>query len=126
MPRRPGWRSFLATVLLITSCSTSGGAIERLVITNRTSYDLEIAVTDARREGWVPLGRTLRGETSTHEMVADLGDIWIFRFEYAARVLGGELRVGREQLEADDWEVVVPDRVEDRLRAEGIKPSPER
>jgi hypothetical protein len=116
-----------AVVLLVgtsPACLSNNATIERLTIVNRTRYDLEIRVTDAARDGWIVLGRTLRGARTDHELIADLGDVWIFRFEYAAKVLGGELRVDRTQLVQNRWTVEVPDDVDDALERAGIEPSP--
>jgi hypothetical protein len=115
----------VAAAFALASCATGVPTVDRLVVSNPTSYDLEVRVTDGDRDGWVLLGRILRGDKHTIEQIEDLGPVWIFRFEYASDVLGGELRVRREELVGRDWTVEVPRSVEQRLRGEGIGPSPE-
>jgi hypothetical protein len=118
-------RLAVASLLLVVSpaCASSNRTVERLTIVNKTRYDLEIRVTGADRDGWVVLGRTLRGQRTQHDLIEDLGDVWIFRFEYAAKVLGGELRLERTQLARNRWTVEVPDDVDDALRRAGVDPS---
>jgi hypothetical protein len=121
------WSALVVFVVVsCVSCASDGGIVQGLKVVNETVYDLEVRVTDADRGGWVPLGRTRSGETTTHQQVDDVGDVWIFSFEYPGRMDGGELRVSRDVLEDDDWEVRVPDDVEDRLRSAGVEPSDER
>ena len=119
-------RVAVALVLLgvAPACASNSGTVERLTIVNRSKYDLEIQVTDGARDEWILLGRTLRGARTQHALIEDLGDVWIFRFEYAGKVLGGELRVDRTQLARNRWTVEVPDAVDDALRRAGIEPSP--
>jgi hypothetical protein len=106
------------------SCSSSGGTVAQLTITNPTSYDLEIRATNAKHADWVLLGRVQRGETSTEEQVDDLGKVWIFRFDYPGPVFGGELRVSRDELVRSSWKLQVPKTVDQRLRSAGIPASP--
>jgi hypothetical protein len=107
------------------ACATSGAVVDRLTVINATGYDLEISVTDADRDGWTPLGRVRGGETKEHSHVNDVGDVWIFRFEYPGPVDAGELRLTRDALEDDRWRVRVPDDVGRTLRRKGIEPSRE-
>jgi hypothetical protein len=115
---------FVAALLSLAACGSSGGIVQRVIIRNQTSYDLEIRVTDDDRDGWVPLGRTYRESSSTHEQVDDMGDVWIFRFDYAGHVFGGELRIDRDELVRSRWRVEVPEAVATHLRKLGIEPSP--
>ncbi len=118
---------FIATVcVMTTSCMAGGGTIKNLKVTNETVYDLEVFVTGAERDGWVPLGRTRRGETTTHPLVDDVGDVWIFRFDSPGRGTVGEARIARGDLEADEWRMRVPDSVEGSLRRRGVEPSDSR
>ena len=112
-----------ALSLLVVSCTSGGGLVDELKVVNDTTYDLEVRVTDADRDGWVPLGRTRSGETSTHYRVSDVGPVWIFRFEYPGRNDGPEVRMSRDDLAADDWTVRVPETVERALRSDGVEPS---
>lgn len=112
----------LAVALIAVACTTKS-TVDRLTIVNDTRYDLEITVTDGERSGWRLLGRTSRGQARTKEQIEDLGDVWIFRFEYPGPVLAGELRVRRETLERNGWRIEVPRIVEPQLRVKGIEPS---
>ena len=115
----------LAVAAFTVACATDGAVVDRLTVINGTDYDLEISLTGADRDGWTPLGRSRHGETTMHSHVDDVGDVWIFRFEYPGPVSAGELRVTREDLEEDRWRVDVPDDVERALRRRGIDPSRE-
>jgi hypothetical protein len=115
----------LLVALAMTACGGGAGTVDRLTVVNETSYDLEVRITSDERDGWRLLGRTHRGERSVDEQVEDLGEIWIFGFDYGGQPIGDELRVRRSELEADGWVVEVPSEVEDRLRARGVDPSPE-
>lgn len=54
--------------------------------------------------------------------VLDQGDTWIFRFTYAGQ--SAENQVGRDQLDQDEWQVIVPDQLADRLRAASTPETP--
>lgn len=114
----------VALLVSVAACTSGGGTIESLTVVNRTAYDVEVSVTSADRDGWRLLGRVSAGERAVDEQVEDIGDVWIFRFEYGGEPVIDDLRVDRAELEGDEWTVEVPREVEERLQARDEDPSP--
>ena len=95
--------------------------VAELTVVNPTVYKIDVEVQgDGPRR--LELGSVRREQSSTYEDVIDQGARWVFRFSYGG-VPGGELAVSRAQLEADEWRVVVPGDVGERLRLAGLRPS---
>ena len=87
--------------------------VERIVVVNPTAYDVEVAVTDGERDGWLGLGAVEDGTTQQFQAVLDQGDVWIVRF---ADGKGGELQLTRDELRRVGWRIEVPRDTEARLR----------
>ena len=79
--------------------------VERIVVVNPTAYDVEVAVTDGGRDGWLGLGAVEDGATQQFQAVLDQGDVWIVRF---AEGKGGELQLTRDELRRAGWRIEVP------------------
>ena len=112
-----------AALMVPVSAALRGPAfVERVTVVNPLVHDVEV---DARGAGggWLGLGPVSRQEERTTREVADQGSRWVFRFS-SAGVEGAELSVGRAELEAAGWRVVVPARAGERFRAAGLGPSP--
>lgn len=77
------------------------------------------------RDGWQLFGQAARGTSTTKELVADQGPIWVFRFHYAGR-RAGELVIQRDELQRSGWRIEVPPSVAERLRHMGLEPPPDR
>jgi hypothetical protein len=98
--------------------------VDRVAVKNPTGYDLNVDVTSADRDGWLPVTVAAgSGNVTETRDVVDEGDTWIFRFSYAGRP-AGELRVPRAELERDKWQISVPSAIADRLGNLGIRPGP--
>ena len=98
--------------------------VNRVSVTNRTGYDLNVDVTGADHDGWVPISvATGGGSTTATQDVIDQADTWVFRFSYAGRK-AGEISVPRSVLAKNGWRVVVPDEVAKNLGDAGILPGP--
>jgi len=97
--------------------------IDRLTIENPTVYDIHIDASDEEGDGWVAVTTVGRQGTGSTTNVIDQGDVWRFRFRGQGRD-GGELTVARTDLEADGWELTIPDAVGERLAELGAPPSP--
>jgi hypothetical protein len=97
--------------------------ISRINFENPTAYDLHIEVTDAKRDGWMPVGTARRDGTTIAEEIYDIGDVWLFRFGGQGEH-GGELPLTRTQLKQDKWRVQIPAGVGDQLRERGASPPP--
>jgi hypothetical protein len=90
--------------------------VDRVSVVNGTGYDLDVDVTGASRDGWLPLSVGTGGTTTATRDVIDMGDTWVFRFSREG-VSGGELEVSRDELARNGWKVAVPDRVAQELRS---------
>ena len=88
-----------------------------ITVDNSTRYDISIQVTDGQH-GWMPVGTVHSGTSPSLAQVLDQGDPWIFRFSSQGED-GGELRLSRSQLEANQWQVNIPASVGAELRANG-------
>jgi hypothetical protein len=110
-------------LIVVSRLVPDAATVDRVTVRNGTVYDLDVDATGAGRDGWTPVGIAIARSDTSMKDVIDSGDVWIFRFSGQGRD-GGELRVTRSQLEADDWEVSVPASVGDRIRASGAPPSP--
>ena len=98
--------------------------VDRVSVTNRSGYDLNVDVSDANRDGWLPISvATGGGATTRTQDVIDQRDTWIFRFSYAGKN-AGEISVPRAELAQNDWRIAVPGTVAQNLRDAGILPGP--
>jgi hypothetical protein len=123
--RSVAWIAVSAVILVgSASCLGSSNAIDRLTIVNGTPFDVEVKVSDARKESSLILGRAERESSTVNELVTDMGETWVFEFSYGGRVVGG-LTVKRTNLERDGWRIEVPSRVARTMRRYGFEPRPE-
>lgn len=98
--------------------------VDHVSVTNRSGYDLNVDVSDANRDGWLPISvATGGGATTRTQDVIDQDDTWIFRFSYAGKN-AGEISVPRSELADNGWRVAVPGSVAQNLRDAGIQPGP--
>jgi hypothetical protein len=127
---RSRWRSvaWLAVPIVLlglaASCETSE-AIDRLTVVNRTEFDFEVQVSDAKKESWQILGGAEHESSTVNELIADEGPIWVFQFRYGGELID-ELTVKRADLERNRWRVEVPSRIAERMRRLGFEPPPDR
>jgi hypothetical protein len=106
------------TAAVLVSCSGPPPTVDRITISNPTGYDLEVQVSDANRDGWLPTGIVEAGSEQISEQVIDQGEVWIFRFLHWGESVG-ELELTRSELERNGWRLEVPGQVEERLRQLG-------
>lgn len=98
--------------------------VNHVSVTNKTGYDLNVDVTTAKHDGWMPISvATGGGATTVTQDVIDQRDTWVFRFSYA-HSNGGQISVPRSELAKNGWRVVVPDQVAKNLTDAGILPGP--
>jgi len=90
--------------------------VDRVSVVNHTGYDLDVDVSNASRDGWLPLSVSTAGTTDVTRDVIDMHDTWVFRFSHEG-VDAGEVEVSRDQLARTGWTVEVPARVAQQLRA---------
>jgi len=97
--------------------------VDHLTINNPTDYDLTIQLAPGPDRAWLPFA--VIGLRSTREFhdVLDQGDSWEFRF-HAQGQDGGNVTVTRAKLEADGWQLTVPDAVVTQLQLLGAPRSP--
>ncbi len=94
----------------------------RLIVDNQTTYNINVQVSGANRDGWLDIGSFGRQTRRDVEEVADQGRVWVFRFSYGG-VDAGEVVVDREQLVKDGWRITVPTEAGQRLREAGLSES---
>ncbi len=97
--------------------------VDHISFVDSTVYAIDVEVTGARRDGWLPLVRAERGTTTLVEDVIEQGDVWIFRFQSQGRE-AGELRLDRDELIRAGWTVRIPTSVGERLALSGAPPTP--
>jgi hypothetical protein len=96
--------------------------VSEVTVVNPLVYKVNVDVRGPVDDGWSGLGTVRRETTKTVEQVVDQGATWTFRVTYGGEV-GGEVTVGRAQLEAVGWRVTIPPEVGERLRQAGLMPS---
>jgi hypothetical protein len=96
--------------------------VDRVTVVNPQPWSVEVDVRGEERDGVVGIASVGREQTQTVEDVLDQGRLWIFEFSYGGAD-GGELVIGRAQLERAGWKVTVPDEFASRMRAAGMGPS---
>ena len=115
-PRTKGrTRSLVALALLMVSCSGRPPTVDRITISNPTSYDIDVEVTDRDRDGWLPVAIVQARSEHVARDVIDQGEAWIFRFSHWGDPVG-EFSPTRAELERNGWRVEVPAEVEERLQ----------
>lgn len=114
---------FALGVALGVACGP-GNQINRLVVENESGYPLQIEVSDAEGETWLPVGVVPPDSEKIFRRVGDRGETWVFRFSYGGTE-AGRLRLNRQELVEADWHVVVPEGVGEELQEQGAGPPPE-
>ena len=92
----------------------SPAMVGRVSIDNRTSYDLEVGVTDGSNRDRLLLAAIDADATTRVEDVLDQGTTWLFRVSRAGTTLGTLART-RDELQRSGWRVVVPASWDDRV-----------
>lgn len=98
------------------------GHVDDLQVVNPTDYDISIALSGPGDDSRTLLGSVDAGDEATFERVVDQGDAWVFHLRTQGRDAGVFER-SAAQLEADDWQVRIPDAVGEQLAADGV-PTP--
>ncbi len=107
----PGTIAFL---ILLPACAAAAPTVDEITILNQTAYDLDVEVSGARRDGWLPVASVDARSEGVAREVLDQGDVWVFRFRYQGEPVG-EASLARAELEAGGWRVEVPQTVGERL-----------
>lgn len=116
--------AFFALALALGVACGRGSQIDRLVVENESGYPLQIEVSDAEGETWLPVGVVPPDAEKIVRRVADRGETWVFRFSYGGTE-AGRLRLSRQELLEADWHVRVPEGVGEKLQEQGAGPPPE-
>jgi hypothetical protein len=125
MPTRIEWRLLIAvssTALLLISCSPAGAVVE-ITVVNGTAYDLDVEVSSADRNGWLPIAIVGAGSTDVSQGVLDQGATWIFRFRHWGDPVG-EISLTRTDLQTNGWRVEVPESISEHIQELGRPPPP--
>jgi len=108
-------------VLAITQWSVAGPSRVQMTIVNETDYALTVAARGRDGGGWTSVLVVEPGQTRPDRVTIDHGDEWVFQFSGQGRS-GVELRLTREQLADNDWNLVVPRSVAEQLERQGATP----
>jgi hypothetical protein len=112
-----------AALLAVTMLIPSPHFVHRITFDNRTPYHLDVAVTDARHDGWMGIGTAERGQRTDLDEIFDVGDVWVFRYSAQGHD-SRTFKVTRSELEAQDWRVQVPDEVATDFGTSGVVRQP--
>jgi hypothetical protein len=96
----------------------SPAMVGRVSVDNRTSYDLEVGVTDGSNRDRLLLAALDADATTRVEDVLDQGSTWLFRVSRAGTTLG-TLERSRDELQRAGWRVVIPASWDDRVLEAG-------
>jgi hypothetical protein len=99
--------------------------VPRVTIDNPSSLDINVSVRPEHDSSRLILATVPPSTSATNLDVLDQGDDWIFSFS-SGGVDGGTLRVSRAELAADNWRLVIPDSVVQRLQSGTYVPAYER
>lgn len=94
--------------------------IDAITIDNPTEHTVQVHANGSNGDGWLTVGTVPAGQTKQAHRVVDLGQTWTFRF--SRRDVGVEATYSRSELNAQSWQVTVPDDLEQRLEQQGIQP----
>jgi hypothetical protein len=97
--------------------------VKQVEFVNDSEYDLSIEVAGAAHDGWMGVVTAKAHATTTASEVSDQGPTWTFRFATQG-LRGGELQLSRRDLERAQWRVEIPDRIAQKFRDAGARPSP--
>ena len=92
----------------------SPAMVGRVSIDNRTSYDLEVGVTDGSNQDRLLLAALDADATTRVDEVLDQGSTWLFRVSRAGATLG-TLERSRDELRDAGWRLVIPASWDDRV-----------
>lgn len=93
-----------------------------LEIVNPTRRDIHVSARSQGDRNVVGIGTVAPAQTYRFREVVEHGDTWVFTFS-SAGVVGGELRLSRQQLAERDWTLTIPMEVDRELAAAGVSPS---
>lgn len=96
----------------------SPAMVGRVSVDNRTSYDLEVGVTDGSNRDRLLLAALDADAATRVEDVLDQGSTWLFRVSRAGTTLG-TLERSRDELQRAGWRVVIPASWDDRVLETG-------
>ena len=96
--------------------------VSRVTVDNPSQLEVNVSVRPADDPSRLLLATVPPTTSASNLDVLDQGDDWVFSFS-SGGIDGGTLRVSRAKLAADDWRVVVPDAVVQRLQSGSFVPA---
>jgi len=90
----------------------------RFTVDNPLAWRAEVSARPADSTSWTGAGAVWRDGRLDFLEFPDQGSDWVIRFSYAGQ--SEEVEITREQLEAQDWTVEVPESLGTRLQAAGV------
>jgi hypothetical protein len=120
MSMRPVW---LGVLVALFACSGPVPTVDRVVVVNRTAYDVNVEVRANDDSGWTEVGQARHDAETLFQEVVDQGATWIVHLHYGGKD-AGEITLSRRQLADNRWRIDVPEDVARRLAEQGISPPP--
>jgi hypothetical protein len=96
--------------------------VDHVTVDNPSTLEVDVDVRPSSDAARLAVAVVSPQSQATTRDVLDQGDDWIFSFS-SGGVDGGDLRVSRADLAADDWRVVVPSGVIERLQTGSFVPA---
>ncbi len=127
--RSPNVGGTAAVVVLVLVLLAAGRVVQapsfvdQVNVVNRTPFDLNVQVNGGHPGDAMLVTVAQPGQTTAVNDVVDQGTTWVFTCSRGG-VPAGTVRMTRSQLEARNWQVVVPGSVDEPLLATGQRPAP--
>jgi hypothetical protein len=102
--------------VLMTFALRDPDVVSRVTVENPSQLNVNVSVRPADDPSRLILSTVSPTTSATNLDVLDQGDEWVFSFS-AGGVEGGSIRKSRSELAADNWRVVVPESVIERLQS---------
>jgi hypothetical protein len=115
----------LAVIIGVSAAVEGPTYVDRISIRNATPYAIDVEVSNGDRDGWTNLGPVSPNERHAFRTVVDKGDRWVVRVS-SAKIDGGQVEVGRDQIARRGWEITIGDEISGRLAENGATSAPPR
>jgi hypothetical protein len=112
----------LLAIVLFRPLVEPGPFVGRVTVVNKSEYAFDVDVAGAKADDWMSLGTVGEKQSTDVAEVFDQGGTWTFRFRTQG-LLAGQVAMSRADLKAAGWQLVVPDRFAEKLRADDVVPT---
>ncbi len=112
----------LLAIVLFRPLVEPGPFIGRVTVVNNSEYAFDVDVSGAKADEWMQLATAAERQSTGVAEVFDQGRTWTFRFSTQG-IVAGQVVVSRAELKAAGWQLIIPDRFADQLRADDVVPT---